>query len=365
MRQSTLPTYAYGHDFGNSDTNGVLLGPGWHQERQIPSVFAPGNWNDVENLARSAGKSVADYLQFGHYCLEYVNSNDRQVEKYLGSKVFDDRLEPMTTRADAERYWRNDYSLEALMVGSGSCVQDEAYALHVVTGLPIKLYTQEQTRQVQNALQGMHTFRLNDQYRTMHVASVRVIMEGAGALIAYGTGQGDAMEGVIDIGGETTDLYVARAMRPYKALIKGARLGVAAIADTLADKFRQNFGRALNLDTSNILLRQHVNRLPYLQIKVRNDLFIHPAELASLIENAINEIGQQIATFVSQSWGDNVYDMQRILIVGGGAHYFKAAIQERFRTARSIPKPEMANAAGYASMAEAVLEQARSHESVS
>ncbi len=358
MRASTIKTYAYGHDFGNSDTNGVMIGNGWHQERQIPSVFAPGSWGDVENMAKSAGKSINEYLQFGHYCLEYVNEQDRTIEKYVGSKVFDDRLEPMTTRADQERYWRNGYSKEALMVGSGSCVQDEAYNLHVVTGLPIKLYTQDNARLVQNALKGTHTYRLNGAWRTVTVESVRVIMEGAGALIAYGTGQGDSMEGVIDIGGETTDLYVARSMRPYKALIRGTRLGVANIADKLGEKFQQDFHRSLNLDTCNVLLRQHVNRMPYIQIKDRNHMYIDPAELANLIENAISEIGTQIATFVSQIWGENVFDMQRILIVGGGAHYFKPAIVERFRNARSIPKPEMANAAGYASMAEAVMEAA-------
>ncbi len=358
MRQSTLPTYAYGHDFGNSDTNGVLIGNGWHQERQIPSVFAPGSWSDVENIAKSAGKTVSEYLQFGHYVLKYVNAKDRQVEKYIGSKVFDDRLEPMTTRADLERYWRNDYSLEALMVGSSSCIQDEAYSLHVVTGLPVRLYTQENARLVQGALLGSHTFCLNGVYRTVNVLSVRVIMEGAGALIAYGTGQGDSMEGVIDIGGETTDLYVARSMRPFKALIQGARLGVASIADKLGEKFKQDYGRLLNMDTCLTLLRQHANHLPYLQVKDRNHLYIDPADLAILIENAISEIGQQIATFVSQIWGENVYDMTRILIVGGGAHYFKPLILERFRNARSVPKPEMANAAGYASMAEAILEQA-------
>ena len=67
VRKSTLKMFAYGHDFGNSETCGVLMGHSYHQNRQIPSVFAFGTWREVETMAASAGKSVREYVQFGHY----------------------------------------------------------------------------------------------------------------------------------------------------------------------------------------------------------------------------------------------------------------------------------------------------------
>ncbi len=352
-----IKNFPLGLDFGNTDTCVVMLGDGWYQKKRIPSVFAPGSWLDVENMAKSAGKNLGEYLQPDHFVLEYVDSKDRRVEKYMGQKVFDDRLDPMTTRSDQERYWRNNYSLEALMVGSAACTTEEIYGLYVVTGLPVHLYTQENARLIQGALLGTHTFTLNGTPRSMVVQSVKVITEGAGALIAYGDNESDEMQGVIDIGGETTDLYAAHSMRPYKSLIKGTRLGVGSVSDTMAEKFYQNYGRHLNSEVCSQLLRQHVNRLPYTQVRDRNQHYIDTGDLSDLIENAIAEIGQQIATFISQSWRENVYDMSRMLLVGGGAHYFKKYILERFGNARIVPNPEMANASGYASLVQAILEQ--------
>ena len=51
-------------------------------------------------------------------------------------------------------------------------------------------------------------------------------------------------------------------------------------------------------------------------------------------------------------------EFERVLIVGGGAHYFAKDIQERIRPAARTMKPEMANAQGYARLAEAVTQRA-------
>jgi hypothetical protein len=362
MRQSTLKTFAYGHDFGNSEICGVLIGQGWHQERQIPSVFAPGSWREVERFAGTAGKSINEYLQFGHYVLSYLDSQDRTVEKYIGQKVFDDGLQPHTTRADQERYWRNNYSLEALMVGSASCVQEPIYALHVVTGLPIHLYSPENAQQVQAALSGTHTFKLNGVDRSMVVLSVKVVAEGAGALIAYGSNEAGEVEGVIDIGGETTDLYAARGQRPLRALCDGKSLGVAAAADLFSQKFRETYKRPLSLDTCYQLLRQHVARAGYTEVRDSERRIIQAFDLADMIEDALMTTGQEIATFVAQRWKDQLYDMKRVLIVGGGAHYFKNSILQRISYAKSVPRPEMANATGYANLAEMVLARAQGEQ---
>jgi hypothetical protein len=358
MRKSSLPVFAYGHDFGNSETCGVLIGKGWHQERQIPSVFAPGSWREVESFAGSLGKTVNEYMQFGHYVLEYQNQKDHTVEKFIGRKVFDDGLQPSTTRADQERYWRNNYNLEALMVGTASCVPDASYGLHVVTGLPIHLYSPENAQQVQATLSGTHIFKMNGLERSMTVLSVKVVAEGAGALIAYGSNESEAIEGVIDIGGETTDLYAARGQRPLKALCDGQSIGVARATDLFNQKFRETYGRALSLDVCSTLLRQHVGRVPYMEIRDVQRRLVQTANLSQLIEAALSAVGQEISTFVAQRWKDYLFEMGRILIVGGGAYYFKQSIHERINFAKAVPKPEMANAAGYSSLAEAILARA-------
>lgn len=355
MRQTTLKIFAYGHDFGNSEVGGALLGPGWHQERQIPSVFASGTWREVETFAGSMGKSVQDYLQYGHYVLSYVNERDQLVEKYLGQKVFDDGLSPSTTRADQERYWRNNYNLEALMVGSASCVPEQSYGLHVVTGLPVHLYTPEHARRVEVALLGSHVFRLNGQERAMVVQSVKVVAEGAGALIAYGSNESTVVEGVIDIGGETTDLYGARGQRPVRAMCDGLSRGVAAAADLFQQKFREGNDRALSSHMCALLLRQHVARVAYTEVRDAQRRVVQAMDLAQLIDTALDTVGQEIATFVAQKWKEQQFEMQRALLVGGGAYYFKRSILERLPFVQTAPRPERANAMGYATLAEAII----------
>jgi hypothetical protein len=356
VRKPTLKTFAYGHDFGNSETCGVLMGHGYHQNRQIPSVFAPGTWREVETMAASAGKSVREYLQFGHYVLSYTNERDQVIEKIIGQKVFDDGLHPSTTRADRERYWRNNYSLEALMVGSASATSEAGYGLHVVTGLPVHLYTLENTREVVNALLGTYTFTLNNVPRTMMVESVKVVAEGAGALVAYATGD-NQIEGVIDIGGQTTDLYGAQGQKPIRAMCKNLPKGVAAAADLFNAKFAENYGRPLSLNVCQLLMRQHVAQDTYLDVRDSQRRIVQPRDLAALIDYALDTIGQEIATFVAQAWADQMYDVSRALIVGGGAYYFKRAIQARLPFAKSVPAPEMANAEGYARLAEAIMQR--------
>ncbi len=305
-------------------------------------------------MAASAGKSVREYLQFGHYVLSYTNERDQVSEKIIGQKVFDDGLQPSTTRADRERYWRNNYSLDALMVGSASANTEAGYGLHVVTGLPVHLYTLENTREVINALSGTYTFKLNNESRTMIVESVKVVAEGAGALVAYASGE-NHIEGVIDVGGQTTDLYGAHGQKPIRAMCKNLQKGVAAAADLFNAKFVENYGRPLSLNVCQLLMRQHVGQDAYLEVRDSQRRIVQSADLAALIDYALDTTGEEIATFVAQAWADHMYDVSRALIVGGGAHYFKRSIQSRLPFARSVPSPEMANAEGYARLAEAVI----------
>ena len=356
MKGTSLNIWGYGHDFGNSETCGVVVGQGYHQTRVFPSVFAPGSWRDVETMAASAGKTTREYLQFGHYLLSYTNEHQQTVEKIMGQKVFDDGLVPSTTRADQERYWRNQYSLEALIVGSASAIPEPNYGLHLVTGLPVHLYTLDHVQAVTQALLGTHPFHLNNQARSLTVYSVKVVAEGAEALVAYGSDE-DKVEGVIDIGGQTTDLYGARAQQPIRAMCKGLPKGVAAAADLFNTQFREQHGRLLPLDTCQTLLRQHISKQEYIPVRDAQRRVVQPVELAALIDYALGIIGQEIATFVAQTWQEQLYDMSRALIVGGGAYYFTQAIQARLPFARSVPQPELANAEGYARLAEVIAQR--------
>lgn len=356
----TYPVYPYGHDFGNSETGGVLVGTPSRFERRIPSVASIGSWKKVVATAQGAGREVREILASNHYVLEYDNGEGRRIEKYIGQKVFDDGAKPMDTHGDSARYWTNNYDLEMLMVSSASMVAAHEYGLHVVTGLPISIYLDDpqNAERVKSALLGTHVFRLNGTQRVMHVESVKVIMEGAGALIAYGSNQ-DILQGVIDIGGRTTDLYVARGQKPRPANSKGFALGVAAAAERFNEKFREAYRYTPSFEARMELLRQHVSGAPYRTMNDREGVRIHDERLRAMLHSSLREIGQEIATAVVAAWDDILMEFESVLLVGGGAHYFAEDIQARIRQSRVSPKPELANAAGYASLAEAVVGRLR------
>src|SRR2546429_6743242 len=82
-------TFAYGHDFGNSETSGVVIGRSSRAERCIPSVTSHGSWQQVELTATGAGKSVKELLAANHYVLSYnleTPTGIRHIEKYVGQK---------------------------------------------------------------------------------------------------------------------------------------------------------------------------------------------------------------------------------------------------------------------------------------
>jgi hypothetical protein len=354
--------FSHGHDFGNSETCGVLLAPNQHIERRVPSVSAIGSWRRVVAAAKGMGQEEVQ-LQANHYVLEYdteENGEARRVEKIIGQKVFDDGATPLQTIGDSSRYWVNNYNLEMLMVSTGSILMHyPEYGVHVVTGLPISVYLDDPANAelVRDALLGVHRYYLNGAERIMHVESVKVIMEGAGALIAYGTTE-PVLQGVIDIGGLTTDLFAATGQKPRTSMCKGFPLGVAAANERLAEKFREHYGFTPSLEARADLLKQHVTRVPYRVVNDRKYNRIPDDMLKSMVESSLREIGQEIAQQVVMAWDRDLQEFRQVQIVGGGAHYFAPYIRERIAMAKAAPRPEMANAEGYARLAEAAYRRA-------
>lgn len=353
----SYPVFAYGHDFGNSENCGVLTAQSGRIERRLPSVTAIGSWKTVEATAAGMGKSVRDILAPAHYVLEY-DDNGRRIEKVVGQKVYDDGSQPTFTNGDSSRYWVNNYSLEFLMVSSASVLSQREYGLHVVTGLPISIYLEDASNRlrVEHALKGTHVFWFNGEQRTLHVESVKVIMEGAGALIAWGSND-EVLQGVIDIGGHTTDLYVANGMKPQASNSKGFSKGVIKASERFSALFREACNTTLPVNVCNQLLLQHVSGKPYKGINDKFGNRVPVDRVHALLAIAIREIGQEIAGEVIRLWDSILSQVDVVLIVGGGAHYFAEEIQARIPKATVPYVPEMANCYGYDMLAEAITEQ--------
>lgn len=359
IAQKPYRVFGYGHDFGNGDTcsvtPGLLANDGSPMQQRIPSVYSNGSWAKITASAAGMGKSPEEVLNYGDYVLGYDTAEGR-VEKYMGNAVYSTGSLPMSTNGDGSRYWVNNYSLEFLMVGSSASIQAEEYGLVVVTGLPISIYNDdpENVNRVKAALTGTYTFHVNNVQRTMHVEEVHVIMEGAGALIAYANGP-DTITGGIDIGERTTDLFVAKGNRPQTNSNHGFPIGVSKAADLFCEKFRQVYHYRLALDTCMNLLKQFVNDIQLQTVYGQDGQDVDPDVLATMIDSSLREIGKDIATQVVATWDAAVHKMDRILIFGGGAYYFSDEVIARIGKAVSATRPEMRNADGYALLAEAKL----------
>lgn len=343
-----IKTYAYGHDFGNSETCGLVLAGRSVQKTMIPSVWTPGTWKQIESVAGSMGGDARSYVKADHFHLYYVGKKGELIDEYFGQKVFDDRLSVSSSLGDMDRYWRNNLSLKALMITSGVLIQDQTYAIHVTTGVPVKFYSDQMKAKIEEALKGTYTFRLNNTDRTMIVKSVRIVSEAAGALIAYGKNDGRD-EGIIDVGGYTTDLYGVRSQQPIASMRNAQTRGVSHAVALFNAKFKEEFGIELPPNTCRMLFREHIAKKPYTTARDISKKPVSPRDLQRLIGESLSTIGNDIASFIESAWNSNP-DIESALLVGGGAYYFKDQITDRFPYAKVPSEPEYANVMGYATL---------------
>lgn len=346
-----MRTYAYGHDFGNAETCGVAIVNGRRLATCIPSVTAQGTLDELNKL--NIALAPNDFV---------FRSRDSATEQYVGDLALSQAGMSFSGRGDVSRYW-SPKSLTLLLTSASSLIDDTEFALNVVTGLPVQTYLgdPESRKKIKLALEGPHVFTVNGRQRVIHVKLERVIMEGAGATIAYGS-RDKRVQGVIDIGGRTTDLYAAEGQTPQRHLCDGRPLGVEAAADLLRANFQQKYKRALKPQEVRNIFRAYAHNQAYPDILARGEPV---RDLDVFTRDALLHVGNEITSFVSSKWNESedgteiASSFSTVLCIGGGAHYFYKQLQERIPNLRFVADPEEANAYGYAVFAEQQLARIR------
>lgn len=154
-------------------------------------------------------------------------------------------------RGDEQRY-ASSYAIKAALVSAASLVPDKEFGLYLVSGLPADLYTHHPSlpTRIKETFDGPHRFTLDGgkTWRTCVIEVCTVVMEGAGALIAFGGEIGKTSEcGVIDIGAETCDLYAQRGKVPMPEYCKNEHFGVAQATQLLCEAFQRQYGAGPSL----------------------------------------------------------------------------------------------------------------------
>jgi hypothetical protein len=297
-------------------------------------------------------------------------------EWFVGELALTQAREASTARGDISRYWSRR-ALQLLLVASAALLAPSEYKLVVVTGLPVETFNAQTRKKVRAALEGTHSFTFNGRGRLAHIRVGSVIMEGAGALIAHGSNL-PITQGCIDVGGRTTDLFVASGQQPILPLCQGKPLGVESVADLLSQRFEDRYERPLKAAERRAILRTYVGQQspstfaagtlppeePSLYASGRAVPF---GELAAWCQALFEEAGAEIAAFVGAAWNSSETgavgaDIGQVLLVGGGAYYVAAALKARIPHLLVPPRPELANALGYGALAHELQRRERQTE---
>src|SRR5438552_4162964 len=355
--------YPYGHDFGNSQVGGVTVLNGRMCSRSIPTAFAKADTTAMRNLGVKVDQSDTHVFQFHGEAMAYT----------VGELALQQATDVYHGRGDIQRY-ASKYSLRALLTVAASLIPDTEFGLSVVTGLPAETYIKNMAlrNSIKAALDGTHVFTIDNgkTFRRVTVEVVTVVMEGAGALITYGdkSMSKTAESAVIDIGGRTTDLYVARGQVPVTDYCKGKPLGVESATQMLMDTFESKYERSLSLleareimyaYASNGNLNASSSSLSYPEIAVYGKT-INLLELERLTREAVMQVGSEIVSFIASAWRQSDRDavaasFKPVLHVGGGVYYFYNILKQRIPHLSRPDDPIHANALGYCNLAGRLL----------
>jgi hypothetical protein len=348
MEETEMKTYAFGWDFGNSESGGVLCKGGQQLTLTNPTAFCRVDTSAMENLGVEVDNKIVIQLQgetsawaFGAYALTQNG-------------------EPWNGQGDLLRY-ASRYSLRGMLATAGTLVPDKEFGLHVVSGLPAELFIKhpELRKQIKEGLDGSYTFTLDGKvWRTAHIEISTIVMEGAGALIGY-PGLGKTSEaGVIDIGGGTTDLYAQVGAAPITDLCKGKSIAVSNATQGVKRAFRQQKQRDLtDKEAREIMYAYASGKKKNFPVISAFGKEVQVAELQDMVEAAIEDVAEDIASFIGQAWKENAARFSPILLIGGGAFYFYEAVQARIAHVVVADDPVFANGKGYATLADRRLKK--------
>jgi plasmid segregation protein ParM len=346
--------YPYGHDFGNAEIGGVTLLEQRSISRSIPAAFATVDTQALRGLGIDTSTSLV--VRFQTEAISYA----------IGDLAMEQYAEPWTGYGFIQRY-ASSYSLRGLLAVAASLIPDAEFGLSVVTGLPAETYIKnmEMRQTIKNALDGSYTFTIDggQSWRTIHVEIALVVMEGAGALIAYGdkTTSKTTESAVIDIGGRTTDLYMARGQVPQTEYCKGKPLGVESATQILMNTFEAKFKRPLSRSEARRMMRASVSQeqVPFPEVTVYGKA-IDSSQVEHLAAEAITQIGTEIVSFVASAWrqsdqGAVAASFKPVLAIGGGVYYFYSVLKEQIPHLARTTDPIHANAHGYCTLASRLL----------
>jgi plasmid segregation protein ParM len=349
--------YGIGDDFGNSG---------------ISTAVSNGSQTPIVQTIPTAIKELIDIDQLESLGqdLNSINSirlHNEDISYILGDFAQSQYKDSWNGRGDILRY-ASKYHLVGLLSNAASVIPDREFGIYVVTGLPATTFIKkpELRGDIKKALDGTYVFTIDmgKTWRTAVVEVVNVIMEGAGALLYYGakSSNKDEMHAVIDIGGRTTDLFVAQNQRPQQEYCQGKPIGVETAADIIKSLCEQKHDLEVSDYDAQRILRAFSTggtEYPTLTSYGKQVPWITQQAIA---QEAVTTTAGRIVSFVASAWNENERGsvgsrFSTILNIGGGTFYFNNALKQRIPHLSRPSDPVHANALGYCTLASRLGEQ--------
>ena len=180
--------------------------------------------------------------------------------------------------------------------------------------------------------------------KTVLVHKALAMAQPNGALIDYASQHNKvvAMENehslVIDPGSRTFDWLVARGMKLSHKRSHSVNRGVSDILQIIADDISAEIGRPYNqLDAIDLALRIGKNLT----------IFQRSYSIARM-RPVVDSVAKQAVGAMMRRIGE-IYDVQHVILVGGGAFLFKKAVKETFTTHQilEVKEPMFSNLRGF------------------
>ncbi len=308
-----------------------------------PSTMADVDPSTLLNRG-DVNATIANVLHDGE-CLISWNGNDYALGDLLpqGRSARDELGNP-------NRYW-GDHAKVLLLALASQLVPERAFALRLVTALPVTLYNRENRGRMKSALSGMYHFEYNGCPHEIEVRVGYVAMEGQGILIHCGREEGE--QAVMDIGERTLDCIAADGQKLLTNLCGGYEPGIGQITDAVK-AVGKRYGRVLSTTTAHTILSAYAQKLPLPVIRA-GTTDIPEMEIVDAISKSTANLAKRVAAFASSLWnveGEAVgARFEQITLGGGGAYYLGKRLASTLPQVVIPTDPEYANVRGYADLA--------------
>lgn len=325
-----LPTLRVGYDQGTSQATVYWEEEGLVYQRTIPSYVAHSNFGQMELLRTSVNAAAQkNDLVLHHEGVTYLLGD-------LAVENGDNR------RGDPYRY-QSGHTLRLLLALVGS-IRPHAI-LDVVTAVPVGVFTKEHRKAIQESLRGTHTFDLNGESCQITINNVVVLAEGGAALFLYPSEEGRI--GVIDIGGQTCDMFVRDGTQPVLERCKSIPIGIELAEERLVQRVKEQYGRILNRTETRQIMYAIAHGFPVKPVPYKEKNILLEQDARIVIDGTIDEILSHVARSWSAHGGKLAEDLQRIVLIGGGAYFAQKTFARHIPYRLIVPEhPEMANAMG-------------------